>query len=156
MGLAFMLIFVTMVLQFGSFRQAVIALLVIPFAISGVFIVFALAGVPLSFPALIGVLALFGIVVTHSMMLMDKINQNRKAGMPFDESIADAGATRLEPILLTSLLTIIGLVPISLSDPFWRGLGGSIIAGLLLTGTIKLFFIPIVYTMWMGQGEKKC
>jgi HAE1 family hydrophobic/amphiphilic exporter-1 len=154
MGLAFMLIFVTMVLQFGSFRQAVIALLVIPFAISGVFIVFALAGVPLSFPALIGVLALFGIVVTHSMMLMDKINQNRKAGMPFDESIADAGATRLEPILLTSLLTIIGLVPISLSDPFWRGLGGSIIAGLLLTGAIKLFFIPVVYTMWMGQGEK--
>jgi HAE1 family hydrophobic/amphiphilic exporter-1 len=154
MGLAFLLIFITMVLQFGSFRQAVIALLVIPFAISGVFIVFALSGTPLSFPALIGILALFGIVVTHSMMLMDKINQNRKAGMPFDESIADAGATRLEPILLTSLLTIIGLIPISLSDPFWRGLGGAIIAGLLLTGAIKLFFIPVVYTMWMGGGEK--
>ncbi len=155
MILAFLLIFTNMVLQFGSFRQAVLALLVIPFAISGVFLIFALTGTPLSFPALIGVLALFGIVVTHSIMLLDKINLNLHSGMPFEEAIADAGASRLEPILLTSLLTIVGLVPITLSDPFWRGLGGAIIAGLVFTGAIKLFFIPVVYTMWFRGDHVK-
>ncbi len=155
MILAFILIFASMVLQFGSFRQAVLALLVIPFAISGVFIVFAVTATPLSFPALIGVLALFGIVVTHSIMLLDKINLNLASGMGFTESIADAGASRLEPILLTSLLTIVGLVPITLSDPFWRGLGGAIIAGLIFTGAIKLFFIPIVYYMWFHPKNEK-
>lgn len=154
MILAFLLIFTNMVLQFGSFRQAVLALLVIPFAISGVFLIFALTGTPLSFPALIGVLALFGIVVTHSIMLLDKINLNLHSGMAFEEAIADAGASRLEPILLTSLLTIVGLVPISLSDPFWRGLGGAIIAGLIFTGAIKLFFIPVVYSMWFRADHK--
>ena len=148
MLLAFMLIFINMVLQFGSYRQAVLALLVIPFAVSGVFLIFAVTGTPLSFPALIGVLALFGIVVTHAIMLLDKINLNLNSGMPFEEAIVDAGASRLEPILLTSLLTIVGLVPITLSDPFWRGLGGAIIAGLLFTGAIKLFFIPVVFAMW--------
>lgn len=155
MVLAFILIFTSMVLQFASFRQAVLALLVIPFAISGVFIIFALTATPLSFPALIGVLALFGIVVTHSIMLLDKINLNLKFGMPFVEAIADAGASRLEPILLTSLLTIVGLVPITLSDPFWRGLGGAIIAGLFFTGAIKLFFIPVVYYMWFKPKDLK-
>lgn len=148
MVLAFILIFGTMVLQFGSFRQAFIVLLVIPLAISGVFIVFALTGTPLSFPALIGVLALFGIVVNNSMMIIDKINQNLKEGLNFRDSIADAAGSRLEPILLTSLLTTIGLVPITLSDPLWQGLGGAIIAGLLFSGAIMLFFIPVVYYLW--------
>jgi HAE1 family hydrophobic/amphiphilic exporter-1 len=148
MGLAFILIFGSMVVQFGSFRQAALVLLIIPFAISGVFIIFALTATPLSFPALIGVLALFGIVVTHSIMLVDKINQNLVHGMSFEESIKDSVATRLEPVLLTSLLTVIGLIPITLSDPFWRGLGGAIIAGLMFTGLIKMFLVPTIYYMW--------
>jgi multidrug efflux pump subunit AcrB len=150
MILAFVLIFGTMVIQFGSFRQAVIVLLVIPLAVSGVFIVFALTGTPLSFPALIGVLALFGIVVNNSMMIIDKINQNRREGLDFEESISDAVGSRLEPILLTSLLTTIGLVPITLSDPLWQGLGGAIIAGLLFSGAIMLCFIPVVYYIWFN------
>lgn len=155
MILAFILIFGTMVLQFGSFRQAVIVLLVIPLAVSGVFIVFALTGTPLSFPALIGVLALFGIVVNNSMMIIDKINQNRKEGLDFEDSIADAAGSRLEPILLTSLMTTIGLIPITLSDPLWQGLGGAIIAGLLFSGAIMLFFIPVVYYLWFKPRASK-
>ncbi len=88
-------------------------------------------------------------------MLLDKINLNHRAGMSFVEGIVDAGASRLEPILLTSLLTIVGLVPITLADAFWRGLGGAIIAGLLLTGAIKLFFIPIVYYYWFSPKKGK-
>lgn len=155
MLLSFLLIIVTMVIQFGSFRKAIIVMLVIPLSISGVFIVFSLTGTPLSFPAIIGVLALFGIVVKNSILIVDKITTNQKFGMPYVESIIEAAESRLEPIALTSLATIMGLIPITLSDPLWRGLGGAIIAGLTFSGTIMLFFIPVVYYAWFNPGDKK-
>ena len=145
MLLSFLLIIVTMVVQFSSFRRAIIVMLVIPLSVSGVFIIFALTRTPLSFPALIGLLALFGIVVKNSILLVDKIVQNEKRGMEFVSSITDAAQSRLEPIALTSFCTIVGLIPVTLSDPLWRGLGGAIIAGLTFSGTIMLFFIPVVY-----------
>lgn len=152
---SFLLIIVTMVIQFSSFRKALIVMLVIPLSISGVFIIFGLTQTPLSFPALIGVLALFGIVVKNSILLVDKINTNQKSGMNFQESIIDAAESRLEPIALTSLATIMGLIPITISDPLWRGLGGAIIAGLTFSGTIMLFFIPVVYYMWFNPKSNK-
>lgn len=142
---SFLLIIATLVLQFSSFRRALIVMLVIPLSITGVFIIFALTGTPLSFPALIGVLALFGIVVKNSILVVDKILANQAAGMGFSEAITEAATSRLEPIALTSIATIVGLIPITLSDPLWRGLGGAIIAGLAFSGTIMLFFIPVVY-----------
>ena len=147
------LIFGTMVIQFNSFRKALIVLLVIPLAVSGVFIIFAITGTPLSFPALIGILALFGIVVNNSIILVDKINRNMDAGLDLDHAIAEGSASRLEPILLTALTTIIGLIPITLSDPIWQGLGGAIIAGLLFSGIAKLFFIPVMYKILYGEKE---
>ncbi|OGH08087.1 MAG: hypothetical protein A2171_01290 [Candidatus Levybacteria bacterium RBG_13_35_9] len=145
MLISVLLIIITMILQFNSFRRAIIVILVIPLSISGVFIVFALTQIPLTFPALVGVLALFGIVVKNSILIMDKIMANIKTGMEYSESIADAAASRLEPIALTSICAIVGLIPITISDPLWRGLGGAIIAGLTFSGTIMLFFIPVVY-----------
>lgn len=153
MGLAFILILVTMVIQFQSYRQAVLVLLVIPLAVSSVFFVFALTGTPLSFPALIGVLSLFGIVVTNSMFIVDKINMNLKQGMPFIEGIADAGTSRMEPIILTKLCTVFGLLPITLASALWQGLGGAIISGLLIASTIMLLFIPVVYYEWFKQDH---
>ncbi len=153
MLLSFLLIIVTMVIQFGSFRKAIIVMLVIPLSISGVFIVFSLTKTPLSFPALIGVLALFGIVVKNAILVVDKINANLAIGMKFVDSIIDASESRLEPIALTSLATICGLIPITVSDPLWRGLGGAIIAGLLFSGTIMLFFIPVVYYNWFNPTK---
>lgn len=145
MVLSFLLIIITMVIQFNSFRRALIVMLVIPLSISGVFIIFALTHTALSFPALIGILALFGIVVKNSILVVDKIVKNQKEGLPLARAIGDASASRLEPIALTSFATILGLVPITLSDPLWRGLGGAIIAGLTFSGTIMLFFIPVIY-----------
>ncbi len=154
MALSFLLILVTMIIEFGSYRQAAIVMMTIPLAISGVFYIFALSGTPLSFPALIGVLALFGIVVTNAIVVIDKINSNINEGMPVKEAILDASGSRLEPVLLTSLTTIFGLLPITLSDPLWRGLGGAIISGLFFSGVIKLFFIPVIYYSWYGNDKK--
>ncbi len=151
MLLSALLIFGTMVVQFNSFRKALIVLLVIPIAVSGVFIFFALFGIPLSFPALIGILALFGIVVNNSIIMVDKINKNLDLGLSVREAVVEGATSRLEPILLTALSTIIGLIPITLSDPIWMGLGGAIIAGLTFSGVAKLFFIPVIYEMWFDD-----
>jgi HAE1 family hydrophobic/amphiphilic exporter-1 len=145
MLISFLLILITMVVEFKSYRQTFIALALIPLSIAGVFYIFALSQTPLSFPALIGILALFGIVVTHAIVVIEKINENLKEGLELKDAIVDAAGNRLEPVLLTSLATIFGLVPITLSDPLWRGLGGAIIAGLVFSGAIKLFFVPVAY-----------
>lgn len=155
MVISAILIMITMVLQFGSFRQAAIVLIVIPLAVSSVFLVFALTAIPLTFPAMIGVLSLFGIVVTNSMFIVDKINLNLRENMPFEEAIADAGASRLEPIILTKLCTVFGLLPITIADPLWRGLGGAIISGLLVASTIMLLFIPVLYYSWMKPAAQE-
>lgn len=153
MIVAGLLILITMVIEFGSYRQAAIALMIIPVSISGVLYIFALAQIPLSFPALIGVLALFGIVVTHAIVVIEKINDNRKEGIGLIDSIVDAAENRLEPVMLTSLATILGLIPITLADPLWRGLGGAIIAGLIFSGALKLFFVPVMYYNWFKDDE---
>ena len=155
MLISFLLILITMVIEFRSFRQTFIALAIIPLSIAGVFYIFALTHTPLSFPALIGVLALFGIVVTHAIVVIEKINDNRREGMKLKEAIVDAAGNRLEPVLLTSFATIAGLVPITFSDPLWRGLGGAIIAGLLFSGAIKLFFVPVTYYLLFKNDLKK-
>ncbi len=155
MVISAVLIMVTMVIQFGSFRQAFIVLIVIPLAVSSVFLIFALTGTALSFPALIGVLSLFGIVVTNSMFIVDKINLNQREGMPLREAIADAGASRMEPIILTKLCTVLGLLPITITNPLWRGLGGAIISGLLIASTIMLLFIPTLYYSFFANDKKK-
>ncbi len=145
MIISLLLILATMVIQLESFRNALIVILVIPLAASGVFILFALTGTPLSFPALIGILSLFGIVIANSLMIVNRVQQNKKIGLSMKESIVDASTSRLEPILLTTASQIIGLIPITLSDPLWRGMGGAIIAGMSFSGIIMLFFIPIIY-----------
>jgi multidrug efflux pump subunit AcrB len=155
MLLSFMLIIITMVLQFHSFRKALIVMLVIPLSISGVFIVFSVTQTPLSFPALIGMLALFGIVVKNSILIVDKINQNLRAGLEFQTAIVDAAESRLEPIALTTFAGILGLIPITLSNALWQGLGGAIISGLIFSGTIMLFLIPTVYYLIFNSSEGK-
>ncbi len=154
MIISFLLILITMVIEFRSFRQTFIALMIIPLSVAGVLYIFALTGTPLGFPSLIGILALFGIVVTHAIVVIEKINDNVHHGMELKDSIVDAAGNRLEPVLLTSAATILGLVPITISDPFWRGLGGAIIAGLLFSGAIKLFFVPVTYYLMFKNTQK--
>jgi multidrug efflux pump subunit AcrB len=154
MLISFILILITMVIEFRSFRQTFIALMIIPLSVAGVLYIFALTGTPLGFPSLIGILALFGIVVTHAIVVIEKINDNIHHGMELKDAIVDAAGNRLEPVLLTSAATILGLVPITISDPFWRGLGGAIIAGLLFSGAIKLFFVPVTYYLMFKNGPK--
>jgi multidrug efflux pump subunit AcrB len=142
---ALILIVTTLVIQFNSFRKAIIVLVALPLALIGVFLGLALFGIPLSFPGLIGILALFGIVVKNAIILIDKINLNLKSEIPFEEAVIDAGKSRLEAILITSLCTILGILPVTLSNDFWRALGSAIIFGLTLSSFLTLFIVPLLF-----------
>ena len=78
-----------------------------------------------------------------------------ESGLPLTQAISEGAASRLEPILLTALTTIVGLIPITLSDPIWQGLGGAIIAGLTFSGVAKLLFIPVTYRIWFAKDAEK-
>lgn len=153
MIIAILLIVATLVIQFNSFRKALIVLVPIPLALIGVFVGMAVFDVSLGLPGLIGILALFGIVVKNSIILVDKINLNLKSGIPFEDAVADAGKSRLEAIFITSLCTIFGILPVTLSDEFWRALGGAVIFGLTLSSFLTLFLVPAFYLILMRKTE---
>lgn len=142
---AAVLIVATIVIQFNSFRQAAIVLITLPLALIGVFVGMAIFQVTLSFPGLIGILALFGIVVKNAIILIDKINLNLRSDIPFDESIVDAGKSRFEAIFITSLCTILGILPVTLSNALWKALGSAVIFGLALSSFLTLFIVPVLY-----------
>lgn len=155
MIVAFILIVSTLVLQFNSFRKAALILVTIPLAITGVFFGLTLLGFTLSFPSLIGILALFGIVVKNAIILVDKINLNLKVGIPFRSAIIDAAKSRLEAIFLTSIATIIGMIPITLSNETWEGLGAALIFGLSTSTFLTLLIIPVLYNIFFRKEAEK-
>lgn len=146
------LIAAVLLLQFGSLRQVSFIMLSLPMALIAVLPGLAIMGQTLSFPSFIGIIALSGVVVNDAIMLMDKINRNRQSGMVLDEAIADAGQSRLQPILLTTVTTVAGILPLTLSDPIWGPLGFAIIFGLSFATVLTLCVIPMLYQRW---GEPK-
>lgn len=152
MGFAFLLIVATLIIQFNSFIMAVIVLMTVPLALIGVFFGLMITGVSLSFPGLIGILALFGIVVKNAIILIDKINLNLRSGIAFAPAIVDAGKARFEAIFITSFCTIIGIIPITLSSVTWQALGISIISGLAVSSFFTLFVIPSLYATFVKES----
>jgi multidrug efflux pump subunit AcrB len=154
MIIAAVLIVATLVIQFDSFIEALIVLVTLPLALIGVFIGMAIFGVTLSFPGLIGILALFGIVVKNAIILIDKINLNIRFGIPFEEAAIDAGKSRLEAIFITSFCTIAGIIPITLSNELWRALGSAVIFGLSISSFFTLFVVPTLYISFVKPRKK--
>ena len=153
MVVAFLLIISTLVIQFNSFKKAFIVVFTIPLALIGVFFGMSAARITLSFPALIGIVALFGIVVKNAIILVDKINLNLKSGIPFKTSVVDAAKSRLEAIVITSVCTIAGILPVTLSNETWMALGGAVIFGLFLSSFLTLFVIPILFVTLIREDE---
>lgn len=154
MAIAAVLIVSTMVIQFNSFRKSLIVLITMPLSLIGSFIGMAILGINLSFPALIGILALFGIVVKNAIILIDKMNLNIRFGIPFSEAVIDAGKSRIEAIFITSICTIFGILPITLSNETWQGLGSAIIFGLMLSSFLTLFLVPVLFITLVKNEEE--
>ena len=145
MIVAVILIAFILILQFNSFRQPFIILFTLPLAVIGVIIGLTVFGQPFSFPAFIGIVALSGIVVNDAIVLIDRINKNLRSGMGYNEGIIEAGQARMQPILLTSITTIAGIFPLIFADELWRGLGLTVIFGLMLATVLTLVIAPVMY-----------
>ncbi|MEM6713937.1 MAG: efflux RND transporter permease subunit [Cyanobacteria bacterium P01_C01_bin.147] len=142
---AIFLVFAVLVLQFGSYTQPVIIILTIPFALIGTLFGFFFLGLSFSFPAMIGVIALVGIVVNDAIVMVETMNERRKQGLDVRHAAAAGASDRLRPILTTSITTIVGLIPLALSDAQWFPLCMAIIFGLLSATAIALLVVPGLY-----------
>ncbi|MEM8601324.1 MAG: efflux RND transporter permease subunit, partial [Bacteroidota bacterium] len=137
-----------LVLQFRSFRQPLIIVVAIPLAVIGAFPALLITGYTFSFTAFIGFTSLIGIVVNNSIILVDYANQLRARGRTVLEAIAEAGRTRFTPILLTTLTTIGGLLPLTLTNSdLWSPLGWVIIGGLAVSTLLTLLVVPALYRL---------
>jgi multidrug efflux pump subunit AcrB len=145
------LIYVILGGLFASFIQPLVVMFAVPFSFIGAILGLYLINEPLGMFAIIGIIALAGIVVNDSLILIDFINTKRRAGVDLRHSIIHAGAARLRPILLTSITTIAGLFPMAYGlfggDPLLRPMALSIVWGLLFATVLTLVLIPCVYAI---------
>ncbi len=144
---ALFLIFAVLVIQFSSFTQPFIIMLAIPFALIGTFLGFFILQIPISFPAVIGIIALTGIVVNDAIVMIETMNSHREKGLSVKDAAARGAADRLRPILTTSITTIVGVIPLALSDPTWFSLASAIGFGLVASTLIALLVIPCLYLL---------
>jgi len=153
--IAIMGIFAVLILQFRSFVQPFIIVSAIPLAFSGSVLGLFLTGYSFSFFAFIGFTSLVGIVVNTSIILVDYSNQLMERGLSMDQALRKAAETRFSPILLTSITTISGLLPLTLSGSnLWAPLGWTIIGGMLSSTLLTLLIVPILY-QWLSPARSK-
>ncbi len=141
-------IFAVLVLQFRSFVQPAIVFASLPFAFTGAILALLSFGYSFSVMAFVGLTSLMGIVVNNSIILVDSANQLRQKGSDIRQAIATAARTRLTPIVLTTLTTIGGLLPLTLmNSSMWTPLGLVIIGGMLISTVVTLFIVPVLYLL---------
>jgi multidrug efflux pump subunit AcrB len=137
--------------QLRKFPLLVIVLSVVPLGLIGVVGALLLSGQPLGFVAILGVLALIGMIAKNSVILISQIEQERETGKPLQAAVVDASASRLRPIMLTALSTILGLIPIA-PTVFWGPMAFAIMGGLLVASLLTLVFVPVLYVTWYRGG----
>jgi multidrug efflux pump subunit AcrB len=150
---AVLAILAVLVLQFKSLAQPLIIFTAIPFAAIGSSLALLLTGNTFSFTAFVGITSLVGIVVNNSIILVDYANQMRSEGENVQEAIAAAAHTRFIPILLTTITTIVGLVPLTLSgSSMWAPLCWVIIGGLSVSTIMTLMVVPVLYQIYTKES----
>ncbi len=150
-GVCILLIFVIVAALFGSYLQPFLILLTVPIGLTGVVYALVLHNKPLSFMALLGVVAMTGVVVNNAIVLVNFINQARGEGLDARQACVQAGATRLRPIWASSVTTLLGLFPTAYGfgglEPFVQPMALSLAWGLTFAMPLTLFVIPIAYVI---------
>ena len=161
MGLALLagaaLMLAILVLEFNSFRHSLYLLLIIPLSLVGVLFGLFLMNAPLSFPSMLGIIALAGVIINHAIILMDSIMRisKERIGASLEDIVVEAASTRFRPIILTTVTTVVGMIPLSFASSLWGPLAYSIIFGLAWSLLLTLLLIPILYTRWPGKAVKE-
>lgn len=145
-----------LILEFGTFKSSLIVLSVIPLGIIGAILALLLTGNPFSFVAIIGLIALIGIEVKNSILLVDFTNQLREQGIPLDQAIQEAGEVRFVPIVLTSLTAIGGLIPLAIeNNPLYSPLAWVLIGGLISSTLLSRVVTPVLYKLLPPKVETR-
>ena len=146
------LIALAMVLQFNSVSKALVVLLTVPLGLIGAFVGLAVTHSPLGFMALLGIVSLAGVIVSHIIVLSDFVEEARAEGMPLKQALVQAGLVRLRAVLVTVLATVGGLLPLFLTGgALWHSLTAVHIFGLLLATALTLLLLPILYFVFCAH-----
>jgi len=156
--LSLVLVYIVMASQFESLKMPFIIMFSIPFAFTGVILALYITNTTLSVIAALGAIMLVGIVVKNAIVLVDYINLMRDRGYVLDEAIIESGKSRLRPVLMTALTTILGMLPLALStgegSEIWSPMGISIIGGMIFSTIITMIIVPIIYRVFATRGER--
>ena len=154
-----LLVFIVMASQFESLTYPFIIMFSVPFAVSGVIIALAATGNTLNMMSFVGLIMLVGIVVKNGIVLVDYINLNRERGMGIIHAVVTGGKSRLRPVLMTTLTTILGMLPLALSNSqgseMWKSMAITVIGGLTISTILTLVLVPTIYTLFGGSGVKR-
>ncbi|MBQ5723345.1 MAG: efflux RND transporter permease subunit [Muribaculaceae bacterium] len=157
--LIIILVYIVMAAQFESLTYPGIIMTSLLFAFSGVFLILWMTGHTLNIMSMIGGIMLIGIVVKNGIVLIDYIILNRERGMSIRRSVIDAGKSRLRPVVMTTLTTILGMVPMAIGDgqgaEMWRPMGTAVIGGLTVSTILTLLFVPVLYCVFAYNGVKR-
>jgi multidrug efflux pump subunit AcrB len=145
-----------LVLQFNSFRRPAIILLTIPLVIIGANFGLALTGSFFDFTAMLGLFSLAGIIINNGIVMIDRIDQGRTEGHSVDDSVVDAALARARPIIMTTITTVLGLLPLALfGGEFWHGMAIVIMSGLAVGTVLTLAFVPVMYSLMFRTGGQR-
>ncbi|MBQ5879411.1 MAG: efflux RND transporter permease subunit, partial [Alistipes sp.] len=159
MALMVVLVFVIMASQFESLTYPFVIMFSLPFAVLGVIIGLVLTGTPMNIMSMLGILMLIGIVVNNGIVLVDYTLLCRERGMNIIDAVVTAGRSRLRPILMTTLTTVLGMIPMAVGNgvgsEMWNSLGMSVAWGLSFSTLITLILIPTLFAAFAVFGENR-
>lgn len=153
------LVYIVMAAQFESYTYPGIIMTSLLFAFSGVFLILWLTGHSLNVMSMIGAIMLIGIVVKNGIVLIDYISLNRERGLSIRRAVILGGKSRLRPVVMTTLTTILGMVPMAVGTgqgaELWRPMGTAVIGGLTFSTILTLLFVPVLYCIFASTGIRR-
>ena len=157
--LIIILVYIVMAAQFESYTYPAIIMTSLLFAFSGVFIILFISGHTLNIMSMIGAIMLIGIVVKNGIVLIDYITLNRERGLSVRRAVVLGGRSRLRPVVMTTLTTILGMVPMALGTgqgaEMWRPMGTAVIGGLTFSTILTLLCVPVLYCVFAANGIRR-
>ncbi len=143
-----------LIFQLKSFARLFMVLSLVPLGLIGVVGALLAAGKPLGFVAILGILALIGMIAKNAVILIDQIEAERNAGKSVWDAVVEASVSRFRPIMLTALSTILGMIPIA-PTVFWGSMAYAIMGGLAVASLLTLVFLPTLYVTWFRGSAPK-
>jgi multidrug efflux pump subunit AcrB len=147
-----LIMFTVLMVQLRSFQRLFIVLSVGPLGLIGVVAALLVSGKPLGFVAILGILALLGMITKNAVILIGQIDAEREQGKDVRQAAIDASSARFRPIMLTAISTVLGMIPIA-PTVFWGPMAFAIMGGLLVGTILTLIFLPTLYVTWFERGS---